>query len=90
MAEGGQRIEEQLEPAPRPSRPPGVALPQDSVGFKIAHRQVEGGPLLASLHLGDCDFDEGEKQCLDAHEAAVALADGLAACVVCRPDAVLR
>ncbi|MGW2068681.1 DUF6233 domain-containing protein [Streptomyces sp. NPDC001953] len=52
--------------------------------------RLRAGPLLASLHLGDCDFDEGEEQRLDAHEAAVAPADGLAACVVRRPDAVLR
>jgi hypothetical protein len=39
-----------------------------------------------SLHLADCDVDHGPALRVDAHEALAALRDGLAACVICRPD----
>ncbi|MGW2939994.1 DUF6233 domain-containing protein [Streptomyces sp. NPDC001156] len=39
-----------------------------------------------SLHLGDCDVDDGPPRRVDAHEAVAALRDGLAACIMFRPD----
>ncbi|MFJ9754952.1 DUF6233 domain-containing protein [Streptomyces sp. NPDC101149] len=90
-AEGGQPAEERApEPAPRRSRPPEIPGSRDVVGFKIVRRSDADGMTFVALHVGDCDIDEGEERRVDAHEAAVTLADGLAACVVCQPDAVLE
>jgi hypothetical protein len=54
--------------------------------FKVVERE---GSDLVSLHLFDCDLDDGPARRVDAHEALAALREGLAACSVCRPDAEL-
>jgi hypothetical protein len=74
---------------PRVTRLPIYGASRDQVGFKIVERSGEGGRIFVSLHLGDCDLDEGPTRQVDAHEAYVALSDGLAACVICRPNIVL-
>ncbi|MER5917791.1 DUF6233 domain-containing protein [Streptomyces sp. NPDC001982] len=52
-------------------------------GFKVVER---AGSDLVSLHVGDCDLDDGPARSVDAHEAVAVLRDGMAACVFCRPD----
>lgn len=91
---GAQGAQQPRRPARQPprSRPGRLnAFPgsRDQIGFKTVERSGEGGAVFVSLHLGDCDLDEGPTRRLDAHDAYVALSDGLAACAVCRPDDVL-
>ncbi|MER5912341.1 DUF6233 domain-containing protein [Streptomyces sp. NPDC001982] len=86
QAEGEQQPAEQ-PPAP-PAKPPRMtALPtftgDHGVGFKVVERS---GSDLVSLHVGDCDLDDGPARRVNAHEALAALREGLAACVICRPD----
>ncbi|MGW2939963.1 DUF6233 domain-containing protein [Streptomyces sp. NPDC001156] len=88
-AEGEQQPAEQ-PPAPPSSRPRTTGLPtftgDRGPGFKVVERE---GSDLASLHLGGCDLDDAPVRRVDSHEAVAALRAGLAACVVCRPDAEL-
>lgn len=74
---------------PSVTRLPEFSRPRDQTGFKVTKRRTPDGPKLDALHLGDCNLDGGPSKPLDAHEALVALSDGLPACAICRPDAVL-
>jgi hypothetical protein len=79
---------------PRPPRPPLTQLPTYAQGllparFKVVQRETDDGVVLVSLHQGDCDIDAGPTQWVDAHDAAVALSDGMAGCVYCRPYELL-
>jgi hypothetical protein len=76
-------------PRSRPGRLNAFPGSRDHIGFKTVERSGEGAAVFVSLHLGDCDLDDGPSRRLDAHDAYVALSDGLAACIVCRPDEVL-
>src|SRR4051812_14630081 len=81
----------QKQKRPRPTslpQMPAYAQAREPTRYKIVHRAADGSEF-ASLHLGDCDIDEGPTRWLDAHEATVALADGVAGCVFCRPYDVL-
>ncbi|MEU6323353.1 DUF6233 domain-containing protein [Streptomyces sp. NPDC047009] len=82
----GESEQQRAEPPPAaPAKPPRMTgLPTSTSrgpGFKV----VEQGDLV-SLHLDDCNVDDGPTRRVDAHEAVAALREGLAACVMCRPD----
>lgn len=85
---------EQRQPARRRRRPAPTQLPTyaqagQPTRYKVVQRETDEGAVFVSLHLGDCDIDKGETQWLNAHEAMVALSDGIAGCVFCRPYDVL-
>ncbi|MEU1596058.1 DUF6233 domain-containing protein [Streptomyces sp. NPDC005708] len=81
-AEGEQSAEP--PPAP-PAKPPRMTGLPTFTGGGPGFKTVERGDLV-SLHLADCDVDDGPTRRADAHEAVAALRDGLAACIMCRPD----
>ncbi|MEU6318127.1 DUF6233 domain-containing protein [Streptomyces sp. NPDC047009] len=86
LAQAAEGEQPTTPPPTAPAKPPRMTgLPtftgDRSVGFKV----VERGDLV-SLHLADCDVDDGPTRRVDAHEAVAALRDGLAACIMCRPD----
>ena len=57
--------------------------------FKIVHRVAGGGEEYAVVHQTGCRVDSGEVRWIDAHEAWVALSDGVPGCTYCRPDTEL-
>ncbi|MCI3240265.1 DUF6233 domain-containing protein [Streptomyces spinosisporus] len=60
-----------------------------SARFKIVHKVSGGGEEYATVHQRGCTVDSGERRWIDAHEAWVALSDGVPGCAYCRPDDVL-
>lgn len=57
--------------------------------FKIVHKQSGGGEEYAVVHQTGCRVDSGEVRWINAHEAYVALSDGVPGCTYCRPGAEL-
>ncbi|MGW1796896.1 DUF6233 domain-containing protein [Streptomyces sp. NPDC001984] len=84
------QAEGEQQPAQPPAAPPATPPRMTATftgdrggGFKVVERS---GSDLVSLHVGDCDLDDGPTRRVDPHEALAALREGLAACSVCRPD----
>ncbi|MGW2936899.1 DUF6233 domain-containing protein [Streptomyces sp. NPDC001156] len=84
QAEGEQQPAQQ-PPTPSAKPPRLTGLPTFTGDRGPGFKAVERGDLV-SLHLADCDVDDGPTRRVDAHEAVAALRDGLAACIMCRPD----
>jgi hypothetical protein len=57
--------------------------------FKIVHKVSGGGEEYASVHQRGCTVDSGERRWIDAHEAWVALSDGVPGCTFCQPGVEL-
>jgi hypothetical protein len=57
--------------------------------FKIVHRVSGGGEEYATVHQTGCKTESGETRWVDAHEAYVALSDGVPGCSFCRPEVEL-
>ncbi|MER5813879.1 DUF6233 domain-containing protein [Streptomyces californicus] len=81
-------IEHQQPPAPRAAPPPpaGKTGPP-APAWGIADAGI--GIPASELHRGDCWARGGDLRPISAEEARAALAEGVQACEVCRPDTML-
>jgi hypothetical protein len=78
-----------LEATPTAEPTPTSARLQRPTGFVIDRHRTPDGPEPASVHLGDCNLTSSIARPVSAERARAAIADGLEACAICRPDTEL-